>query len=126
VVILDTCALLWRTMDPSSLSVAARQVIDQADSVGVSSISIWEIGVKVRKKKLELPFTVRAFVNRLRQTSAMKILPVDDGTWLDALDLAWEHSDPADRVIVACALRMGLPLVTNDEPIRRFYKRTIW
>jgi PIN domain nuclease of toxin-antitoxin system len=34
-----------------------------------------------------------------------------------ALDLNWKHSDIFDRMIVATALRIGLPLVTADGAI---------
>jgi PIN domain nuclease of toxin-antitoxin system len=37
-----------------------------------------------------------------------------------SIDLAWDHRDPADRVIVATALVKRVPLVTADQAIHRF------
>jgi PIN domain nuclease of toxin-antitoxin system len=31
-----------------------------------------------------------------------------------------EHRDPADRLLIATAIGLGCPLVTDDDRIRRF------
>jgi len=40
--------------------------------------------------------------------------------------LEWDHRDPVDRTIVATAKKRRLPIITKDQRIRRFYKRTVW
>lgn len=125
-VVLDTCALIWYTLDPDSLSKKASDAIDNADEAVVSAISIWEMSVKIAKGNLEIPIPLRSYVNRLENVHDIRIAPVDHGTTLDTADLRWDHRDPADRIIVATALRLGLPLVTDDRKIRQFYKRTVW
>jgi PIN domain nuclease of toxin-antitoxin system len=55
-VLLDTCALLWLVGDPARLSARARAVLESTETeVYVSAISGFEISVKHRKGKLELP-----------------------------------------------------------------------
>lgn len=44
-------------------------------------------------------------------------MPADDV--LAAAELNWEHRDPFDRLIVAAAHRLGLPLVTADTATMR-------
>ena len=66
------------------------------------------------------------YVERLQQLEALEILPVDVQTWLDNLDLSWEHRDPADRTIVALATRFGCSLITSDRVIAEYYQETIW
>jgi len=39
---------------------------------------------------------------------------------VDAVNLAWDHADPSDRIIVATARRLGAPLVTADPAILEF------
>ncbi len=53
-VLLDTCALLWWTLDPEKLSQTAASACDMISFTGgaISSISIWEIGIKAKKKNL--------------------------------------------------------------------------
>jgi PIN domain nuclease of toxin-antitoxin system len=43
-----------------------------------------------------------------------------------ATDLAWDHRDPADRLIVATAEDLALPLITRDRIIQGFYGRCRW
>lgn len=64
-IVLDTSALLFWTLDPPLLSPRAGEAIAQADQILVSSISIWEIGVKVKRDKLVLPIAVRDYAERL-------------------------------------------------------------
>ncbi len=99
------------------------------ESVGgfASAISIWELGIKVKRGKLTLPLSIDEFANRIHRGGVVSLVPVDTSIWLGSLELPWDHSDPADRVIVATALNKGLPLVTKDGAIRAYAGVTsIW
>ena len=54
-IVLDTSALLYWTLDPAQLSLKAAQAIEQADRIVISSISVWEIALKVKQQKLVIP-----------------------------------------------------------------------
>jgi len=127
VVVLDTCALLWWALDPDKLSAPAADACKLMEQQGgfVSSISIWEIGIKLKKGKLELGITLDDFVVRLKQTS-VQIVPIDEAIWVENLRLRWDHADPADRTIVATAQMRRLPIITSDGVIRAFYQSIIW
>jgi len=125
-VVLDTSALLFWTLDREQLSASAAEAIRNSDRVVVSSIAIWEIGIKVKRGKLTIPISAREYAERLRGVDKVEIIPVDELTWIDSIDLDWEHRDPADRVMVATAKRFGCPLVTSDGVISRFYSRSVW
>jgi PIN domain nuclease of toxin-antitoxin system len=126
VIILDTSAVVYATVDSVKLSTRGVQAIEQADRIFISSISIWEIGWKVNQRKLELPLSVQELVTRLKEIQRVKILPVTEETWLKNVELAWTHKDPADRTIVAAALLLNCPLVSNDARIQEFYPQTLW
>ena len=125
-VVLDTSTLLFWTLDRNQLSEAASGAISEADRVLVSSISIWEIGIKVPRGGLSIPLTVREYAERLERIARVEVLPVDTETWLANLDLPWDHRDPADRTIVATAVVNDCPLVTSDRAMRDFYPRAVW
>ncbi len=125
-VVLDTSALLFWTLHRERLSEAASGAISEADRVLVSSISIWEIGIKVARGGLSIPLSVREYSERLERIARVEILPIDTETWLANLDLSWDHRDPADRTIVATAVVNDCPLVTSDRTMRNFYPRTVW
>jgi PIN domain nuclease of toxin-antitoxin system len=125
-VVLDTSALLFWTLDPEQLSGAAAEAMDGATEILVSSLSLWEIALKHRRGKLELPMAPQVFAQELETTDRTQIVAVDWATWLESVSLDWEHRDPADRAIVALARIHGCCLVTSDEEIRRFYPRAVW
>ncbi len=59
-VLLDTCALLWLVGDPARLTAKVRAVLESTETDAyVSAISAFEIAVKYRKGRLELPVHMR-------------------------------------------------------------------
>jgi PIN domain nuclease of toxin-antitoxin system len=126
VIVLDTVALFYWTIDPVKLSTSARKTIDKAERLIISSISVWEIAQKVKKSRLEIRPGIEEYVAGLYRLERLEILSVDSETWLNSVLLDWPHRDPADRVIVATATRLNCPLVTSDRVISDFYTATIW
>jgi PIN domain nuclease of toxin-antitoxin system len=126
VIVLDTSCLIYWTLDPSRLSVRAQQAIQNADSILISSISIWEIGIKIKRRKLSLPIDLKKYVEKLKSAEKLDIVAVSEDQWITNLELEWKHRDPADRTIVALAFHNDCPLVTSDKLIRRFFPRAIW
>jgi PIN domain nuclease of toxin-antitoxin system len=122
VIVLDTHALLWWALDPAKLSSAAAARISEMEIQGgyASAISIWELGIKVQRGKLDLGISIEELVRRVDKTAVVQLRPVDAPTWLRSLQLPWDHRDPADRVIVATALLLRVPLLTADAQIHRF------
>jgi PIN domain nuclease of toxin-antitoxin system len=125
-IVLDTAALLFWTLDPTQLSQPASQSISKADRIVISSISVWEIGSKVKRGKLQIPLPISEYVERLQKLDRLEILPVDVAGWLDNLDLSWEHRDPADRTIVALAKRFNCSLITSDQRMAGYYPKVVW
>jgi PIN domain nuclease of toxin-antitoxin system len=120
VIVLDTHVLLWWALDPDKLSEAAQVALAEMERKGgfASAISIWELGIKAKRGKLELPISVQELARRIERGGVVELVPVDTAIWLRSLELPWEHPDPADRVIVATALARGAPLLTKDATIR--------
>ena len=125
-IVLDTCALVFWTLDPDNLSKKAQASIRKAKNLAISSISIWEIGIKTARGKLEIPISLEDYVQRLKKVDNLDIIPVDEIIWVENVSLTWQHRDPADRTIVATAKLTDSPLITSDNVIKRFYKKTVW
>jgi PIN domain nuclease of toxin-antitoxin system len=122
VILLDTHALLWWALDPEHLSKPAVDVLRRMEQQGgyASSISIWELGIKVQRGALELPISVDELATRLEHGGVVELVAVDTTTWLRTLSLDWSHRDPADRVIVATALMRQVPVLTKDRRLHEF------
>jgi PIN domain nuclease of toxin-antitoxin system len=125
-ILLDTSALIFWTLDQEKLTPSAAEAIEAAGRVTLSSISLWEIGIKVKKGRLEIPYAIDEYAQKLKEVQKLEILAVDEAMWLKSLALDWSHRDPADRVIVATAVLNTCPLITSDQIIRTFYKDAIW
>jgi PIN domain nuclease of toxin-antitoxin system len=129
VIVLDTHALLWWALDPEKLSTLAADTVERMERDGgfASAISIWELGIKVKRGKLEMGIAIEELARRIERGGVVELVPVDTTIWLQSLRLEWAHRDPADRVIVATALRQAVPLLTRDETIREYGGvETVW
>jgi len=125
----DTCALLWVTLDPDKLTkkelAIAHKCIEQGTAC-LSSISFWEIGIKIKKGSLNIQMTLESYIEKVQALNGFDIIPADEMIWMENLRLNWEHRDPADRTIVATAMRRSLPILTKDEIIKQFYANQGW
>jgi PIN domain nuclease of toxin-antitoxin system len=128
-IILDTCALIWWSLDPDLLSVSAKNLCDEMEQKKnglVASISLWEIALKVKKNKLDLGIDLNVYINTLFRSDVIQIIPIDVDLWVNSVNLDWEHRDPADRIVVALADKCQAQLITKDTIIKNFYSLTVW
>jgi len=124
--LLDTCALIFWTLDPKKLTDTALRKIKADKNICISSISIWEVGIKIKRKKLTIPLSFESYVKKLKQIEDFQIIPVDEHIWIKNIQLKWEHRDPADRTIVATAFINDCGLVTSNKKILGFYAKALW
>jgi len=128
-IVLDTCALIWWSLDPDLLSESAKNLCDEMEQKKnglVASISLWEIALKVKKGKLDLGIEFNIYINTLFQSDVLQIIPIDVDLWVESVNLDWEHRDPTDRVVVALANQYQAQLITKDKIIKEFYTLTVW
>ena len=127
-IILDTCALIWWSLDPDKLSPKAKQTCDQMEQLKngiVPSTAIWEIAIKVKNRKLDLGINLDDYIVALQESDVIQIIPIDENIWLESVKLKWEHRDPADRVVVAMAEQYQAFVITADQKIADFYSSVI-
>lgn len=121
-VLLDTCALIWMGTD-ASMSRAARTAIAAAavgDGVFVSPMSAWEIGLLAALGHDFLPDPKAWFTDILRRRG-VRLAALTPEIAIDSTRLPEPiHRDPADRMLIATARALGLPLVTRDRKIREY------
>ena len=127
-IMLDTHVLVWWFLAPDELSATAQKHCRNLSRINglISSISLWEIALKVKNGRWELGITVRDFLERIKSTGLIRIVPVDENIWLENVALDWDHRDPADRTIVATAIHHDIPLITKDPVISEFYDKVVW
>ena len=126
--LLDTCVLLWMAGEPSRLSLRVREHLANPDTERyVSAISAFEIAVKHRKKKLDLPLPPRQWFREVLATYQIQELPITSEIAGLSQEVAVSHSDPCDRLIIATAQIHGMAVVTSDGFIQGCEDiETIW
>jgi PIN domain nuclease of toxin-antitoxin system len=116
--LLDTCALLW-TVNRDPLRVDARKAISRAASAGalyLSLVSAWEIGLLVRRGRLELGISAETYIERAFRLPGVRIAALTPEIAVRSSYLPGNlHEDPVDRTLVSTAIIMGLKLITRDQ-----------
>jgi len=122
VILLDTHAALWFTMDDTSLGKRSLRMADQALSereLAVSAISFWEIALLVAKRRLRLIDSAIATRHLILNSGIIELALTGEIAIL-AAELQAIHSDPADRFIAATAIAHKATLMTADERLLRW------
>jgi len=123
--LLDTHVFLWLLAEPERLGRQLRTVEDPANDLLLSAASSWEIAIKVRLGRLDLPNSPARYVpDRMRAIGA-EPLAVEHGHALAVAELPMLHRDPFDRILVAQARHLRLRIVTADADIARYDVETI-
>jgi len=125
--LLDTCAFLWFQADSPQLSPAARvQILDAANEVYLSAVSVWEIARKHAQGGLSLPSHPSTVIPAVRLASGIESLAFTEADALAAEKLQLFHKDPFDRMLIAQALMGGLAIVTSDRAFEPYPVRVVW
>lgn len=125
--LLDTHAFLWWITDDSRCSTIARQSIAVAhNEVLVSVASAWEIAIKARLGRLQLPPDLGRFVVRQLDVNGFKTLPIRLAHALEVYRLDDHHRDPFDRMLVAQCRVEGATLVSADRLLDRYGIERRW
>ncbi len=125
--LLDTCSLLWASTAPERLSPEAMKASNEADAgLYLSAVSVWEICLKHRLGKLDLPKPPKDFIPWAMAELGLLPLPLlVEAAALEA-DLPPHHKDPFDRMLVCQALHHGLTILTPDKLISQYGAPCVW
>jgi PIN domain nuclease of toxin-antitoxin system len=115
----DTHAWVWAAAGDTK----AGALKDFQGIAYLSAISVWEVSMLVAKGRLELRPDVRGWIKK-NLHPPIHLEAIDPETAILSTELSDLHGDPADRLIVATAIVSGLPLISADDPIVQWAKKT--
>jgi PIN domain nuclease of toxin-antitoxin system len=123
IVLADTHALVWWLTDPALLGSAARTELDaaQADPTGgivVSVASRVDLHYLVKKGTFTSVAADAVWAVTTDLTVNVRAVPVTSRVadrFGDQAIVASPLADPWDRLIVATAVELGVPLITKDR-----------
>lgn len=117
--LLDTHFAFWWQTGDARLTPPARQLVEAAEAVFVSRVSLWELAIKAGLGRLRIDLPVFA-----AQVDAMGFawLGIDNAHILRLAELPAfdDHKDPFDRLLVAQSLVEPLILLTVDSKLERY------
>jgi len=126
-VLLDTHTFLWWITDDRRLSLRARGIIsNEENELFISAATGWEIAIKVRLGRLDLPDDPERFVPAQLRMNALKPLPIGMNHALRVSSLPDHHRNPFDRMLIAQAQVEGMPIVSADPNIQKYQVEVIW
>ncbi len=119
-VLLDTQIALWALTDSPRLSTRARSMIlDPKNDIYFSAASIWEISIKSRLARHEMPVSGEAAAELCRRAGYIE-LHVTSAHAAATETLPPHHADPFDRILVAQAKSEPMHLLTHDRVLPQY------
>jgi len=113
--VLDTHVWLWAAAGDPRAEIIRRF----SGTAFIAAISQWEVATLAMKGRLSLvPDEAAWFATNL--APPVSLAPLTPEISINACRLPDFHGDPADRMIVATAITLGIPLITADEKIIRW------
>jgi PIN domain nuclease of toxin-antitoxin system len=118
--LLDTCAVIFIAED-QPIDPSARQQITAASLAGgilVSPVSAWELGLLAAKGQLTFLLHPNAWFRSFMSNPGVRLTPLTPEIAIECSFLPPPlHGDPADRLLIATARALGIPIVTRDRRI---------
>lgn len=122
-VLLDTCVLLYLSSG-RPLATPATEAIGDARAAGrifVSAVSALEIGFltsPARKYPMAIQPDPWSWLQAIYASDGVQEVPIDAATAYASTRLPGDlHRDPNDRMLIATAIRLDIPLITDDRAI---------
>lgn len=125
-ILLDTHIWIWLMDDDPRVKKGFKQYVNEVTERGeeilISIISVWELGMLVERKRIELEIDTQDWVEESLK-KGFKILPITPSIAINSSKLPeTPHGDPADRLLIATANENHAILVTHDRKILDYGK----
>lgn len=124
--LVDTHTLLWALRFPEELSERARVILSDSSAELLVSIAVpWEMAIKSGIGKLNSADILDDF-DTLMEAAGYRMLDTSTRHVIQSGKLPLHHKDPFDRLLVAQALDLRIPIISCDELLDDYGVRRIW
>jgi PIN domain nuclease of toxin-antitoxin system len=123
---LDTHVAIWWLENSSNLSKRASAILaDEGNTLYVSAAIGWEIAIKVNAGKFDSAELIGDMAGFLKR-EGWRELPISIEHAVRAGLLPLHHRDPFDRLLVAQAQALSVPILSADRGLDAYDVRRIW
>ena len=125
--LLDTHVFLWTVRSPGEISGRARSILADPEAELLISIVVpWEIAIKAGTGKLKNTEAILGDFDETMDSSGFRVLETLTRHVIQSGALPLHHKDPFDRLLIAQALDLRVPVLSNDEIFDRYGVKRIW
>ena len=122
-ILLDTHSFFWILTNDSKLSASARASFEKAEKIFIPTIVLLELLYLLDKKRMSRQFV--SIFRALQKDARYVIVSLDTATVATVAKVS-RMLEMHDRIIIATAQLLRVPIITRDKIIRKVYKNTIW
>ena len=118
-IVIDTQTLVWWTGGSKKLSKRAESALRRNREIVIPSICLWEYAMLSTRGRIRLKRSLQEALGEILAQPDVVVHPitVDIGIRAAGLSLG-RPMDPADQLVAATALELGVPLITSDLEIQ--------
>jgi len=124
--LVDTHTLLWWVTAPELLPGSALNFLDDlSNQILMSIVTPWELAIKNGTGKLDAG-QILLDIESGRLNQDVHLLSAEISHVIAAGGLPLHHRDPFDRLLIAQALNLGIPIISNDKTFDLYGVQRIW
>ena len=125
-ILLDTHAVFWWFGDAARLSKRAESILnDTKNVIVVSAASAWELAIKANLGKIDALELLADLKRHLDEDGFVELaISIEHATRAGLLPP--HHRDPFDRLLVAQAQELMVPILSGDRGLDGYDIRRIW
>ena len=110
--LLDTNVVIWLSEDAPRINQIKNLLLSEDTQVFISTVSWWEMAIKIRAGKLPVDFHI---LRSLARKHNYLELPMTSEYMKEYLNLPNLHKDPFDHMLLAQAVTCPMRLITGDS-----------
>jgi len=115
--LLDTNVLLWYFLGSERIESAKELIVSENTEVFFSTVSLWEIALKVRVNKLGIDIDELIFFTK---KYSFFELPMTSDYIKTYLELSSLHKDPFDHMLLSQAITCPMRFITGDSLLAQY------
>ena len=122
--LLDTHTFLWAVSDTKNLSKKVVETIkNQKNNIYVSAVTLWEISIKIKIKKLNIgtlePENLISLAEQM-DFELISLTPEESISYYNLLEDTYK--DPFDRMLAWQSISRNMVLISKDRELKKFTK----
>lgn len=122
--LLDTHTFLWTIAGSDKIPRETRvKIINPENEIFVSSVSLWEIAIKTRLKKLSLGSIEIENLIPYAEKMGMELISLSPEEAVSYGKLEEDsHFDPFDRMLIWQSIQRNMTMISKDETFHKYKK----